>query len=40
MIDPYFNDDGDLVIEIDDVRPDESIEAEIASDGTINRIEL
>ena len=40
VVEPYFNDDGDLVIEIDNVRPDESIEVEVASDGTINRIEL
>lgn len=40
VVEPYFNDDGDLVVEIDDVRPDESVEVEIASDGTINRIEL
>lgn len=37
---PYFDDNGDLVIEIDSVRPDESIEVELAFDGTINRIEL
>lgn len=40
VIEPYFNDNGDLVIEILDIRPDESIEVQIASDGTINRIEL
>ena len=40
VIKPYFNEDGDLVVEIEDVRPDESIEVEIASDGTISRIEL
>lgn len=40
VIDPYFDDNGNLVIEVNDVRPDESIEVEIASDGTINRIEL
>ena len=40
VTDPYFDDAGNLVIEINDVRPDESIEVEIASDGTINRIEL
>ena len=40
ITDPYFDDFGNLVIEINDVRPDESIEVEIASDGTINRIEL
>lgn len=37
---PYFDDDGNLVIEIDNVRSDESIEVELAFDGTINRIEL
>jgi hypothetical protein len=40
VAEPYFDDNGNLVIEINDVRPDESIETEIASDGTINRIEL
>ena len=40
ITDPYFDDFGNLVIEVNDVRPDESIEVEIASDGTINRIEL
>lgn len=40
VIDPYFNENGDLVIEINEVRPEESIEVQIASDGTINRIEL
>lgn len=40
VVSPYFNDNGDLVIEIDEVRPDESIDVQIASDGTINRVEL
>lgn len=35
----YFNENGDLVIEIEDIRPDESIEVQIASDGTIDRID-
>lgn len=40
IVEPYFDKNGNLIIEIDDVRPDESIEVEVASDGTINRIEL
>ena len=40
VAEPYFNNDGDLVIEIDNIRSSESIEVEIAYDGTINRIEL
>jgi hypothetical protein len=38
--DPYIDDDGNLVIEVDTVNQDEFIEAEIATSGTINRIEL
>lgn len=37
---PYFDENGNLVIEIEDVRLDESIELEIATSGTINVIEL
>lgn len=40
VVDPYFNDDGNLVIEIEQVRPGESLEIEIITDGTIKRIEL
>ena len=36
----YFDENANLVIEISDIRQDESIEVEVASDGTINRIEL
>lgn len=36
---PYFDENGDLVIEVDYVRQDESIEVEISTSGTINRIE-
>lgn len=35
---PYFDDNGDLIIEIDTVKPDESIEIQLATSGTINRI--
>lgn len=37
---PYFNDDGDLVIEIEDIREDEIIEVEIDTSGTINIVEF
>ena len=36
---PYFDDQGNLVIEIETVKKDESIEVQIATDGTINRIQ-
>lgn len=36
---PYFDDSGNLVIEIDNVKQDESIEIQIATNGTINRIQ-
>lgn len=39
MNEPYFDDSGNLVIEIDFVKNDESIEVEFAVSGTINRIE-
>lgn len=37
---PYFDDNGDLVIEIDIIRTEENIEAEISLSGTVSRIEL
>ena len=37
---PYFDDNGDLVIEIEDVFDDEDIETEIDVNGTINRVEF
>ena len=36
---PYFDENGDMIIEIDIVKNDESIEVEFALSGTINRIE-
>jgi hypothetical protein len=39
MYEPYFNEDGDLVIEIDTVQDEENIEVEILSNGTISTIE-
>ena len=38
MYEPYFDDEGNLVIEIDKVLDDEKIEAEILSNGTIEII--
>lgn len=40
IYEPYFDDNGDLVIEIDDVFDDELIEAEIDTNGTIDRVEF
>lgn len=37
---PYFDDNGDLVIEVDDVFDDELIEAEVDTSGTIDRVEF
>lgn len=37
---PYFNDNGDLVIEVDIIRPEENIEAEISLGGSVVRIEI
>ena len=36
---PYFDDNGDMVIEVGIVKNDESIEVEFALNGTISRIE-
>ena len=38
--DPIFNENGDLVIEIENIRIDESIEVELVINGTINRTQL
>ena len=37
---PYFNENGDLVIEIEDVREDELIEVEVDTNGTINLVDF
>ena len=37
---PYFDDDGNLVIEVGIIRSEENIEAEISLSGTVTRIEL
>lgn len=37
---PYFNDNGDLVIELQDVRDDEIVEVDIDTSGTINLVEF
>lgn len=37
---PYFNEDGDLIIEIDNVLGDEEIHYQIASSGTINEVDI
>jgi hypothetical protein len=40
MNEPYFDDDGNLVVEVDIIRPEENIEVEISLSGTVTRIEL
>ena len=40
IYEPYLDEEGNLVIEIDEVRKDESIEVEISTSGTINVVEL
>lgn len=37
---PYFNDDGDLVIEVEDIKDDEVIEVQVDRNGIINEVEL
>ena len=40
MYEPTFDDQGRLVVEIDIIRPEENIEVQVASSGTLTRIEL
>lgn len=40
MNQPYFDDSGNLVVEVDIIRPQENIEVEISLSGTVTRIEL
>lgn len=37
---PYFNENGDLVIEIEDIKDDEIIEVDIDTNGTINLVDF
>ena len=37
---PYFDNDGNLVVEVDIIRAEESIDVEISESGTVSRIEL
>jgi hypothetical protein len=37
---PYFNENGDLVIEIDDIKDDEVVDVEIDANGTINEVDF
>lgn len=36
---PYFDEEGNLVFEVDSIKQDESIEIQIATNGTISRIQ-
>lgn len=40
MYEPFFDDQGRLVVEIDIIRPEENIEVQVSSSGTLIRIEL
>ena len=37
---PYFNENGNLVIELEDVREDEIVEVEVDTNGTINLVDF
>lgn len=39
IYEPYFDDDGNLIVEVEDVRDGEEIQVQILSSGTINNIE-
>lgn len=38
--DPYFDANGNLIVDIDTVNAEEYIEVQVASDGTMNRVQL
>lgn len=40
IYEPYFDDNGNLVVEIDIMKPEENIDTEISESGTVTRIEL
>lgn len=40
IYEPYFNDNGDLVVEIDIIRSEENIDVQFSESGTVTRIEL
>lgn len=40
IYEPYFDDNGSLVVEIDIIRPEENIDVQISESGTVTRIEL
>jgi hypothetical protein len=40
IYEPYFDDDGNLVVEVDIIRSEENIDVEISLSGTLTRIEL
>lgn len=40
IYEPYFDDQGNLVVEIDIIRPEENIDVQISESGTVTRIEL
>lgn len=40
IYEPYFDDEGNLIVEIDIIRPEENIDVQISESGTVTRIEL
>ena len=40
IYEPIFDDDGNLVVEVDIIRSEENIDVEISLSGTLTRIEL
>ena len=40
IYEPYFDDNGNLVVEIDIMKPEENIDVQISESGTVTRIEL
>lgn len=40
IYEPHFDDEGNLVVEIDIIRPEENIDVQISESGTVTRIEL
>jgi hypothetical protein len=40
IYEPYFDDDGNLVVEVDIIRSEENIDVEISLSGTLTRVEL
>lgn len=40
IYEPYFDDNGNLIVEVDIIKPEENIDVQISESGTVFRIEL